>query len=95
MIFAATENGEMAMGKLKHCPFCGGKAKISVREATYGACGAQIRCKDCGARTRYYSTHEMITEGKTISTPLTDESKRRGISNAIIAWNRRDDNAAD
>ena len=81
------------MMELKPCPFCGGEAKASIREATYGECGARVVCKNCRAKTRYYSTHKMIVDGKTISTPMTAESKRRGIDNAIEAWNRRADNA--
>lgn len=77
------------MAELKPCPFCGGEAKVSLMEKTYGACGARIVCKNCRVRTRFYSTHETIVNGKTITTPLTEEGKRRGIKEAIEAWNRR------
>lgn len=74
---------------LKVCPFCGGEAEVRVQEVDYGLCGAWVVCKVCKAKTSYMNTHELrLLQGK-ISTPITEESMRRGIKKAIDAWNRR------
>lgn len=39
----------MAKG-LRSCPFCGGKASVSVWPGRDGACMAAIECPSCGAR---------------------------------------------
>ncbi len=41
--------------KLKHCPHCGGEAKLT--DLTQ-APEAWVECTECGARTRFFSTSE-------------------------------------
>ena len=38
--------------KLKPCPFCGGEAHIIIKSFDIFNHGAQIVCKECGARTQ-------------------------------------------
>lgn len=81
------------MDELKPCPFCGGEALLRVQEVNYGICGAWVQCTNCEAQTNYMNTHELALRQGKISTPLTEESRQRGIDNAIKAWNRRADAA--
>lgn len=41
--------------KLKRCPFCGGKAKLTdLKQAPE----SWVECTECGARTRFFSNSE-------------------------------------
>lgn len=80
------------MMELKPCPFCGGEAELKTQEVQYGLCGAWVFCVNCGAKSNYMNTHEFNLHQGKISTPITDESKQKGIEKAIEAWNRRADN---
>ena len=78
-------------GVLIPCPFCpsGGRPELRVQEVEYGICGAWVCCAECGSKTNYMSTHEFIKNGTVISTPMTEESRQRGINKARLAWNTR------
>ena len=78
-------------GVLLPCPFCprGGRPELRVQEIEYGLCGAWVVCAECGSKTNYMGTHEFIKTGNGISTPMTEESRQRGINKARIAWNTR------
>ena len=80
------------MNELRPCPFCGGEAQLKTQEVDYGLCGAWVYCTNCQAKTNYMNTHEMVIHKSSISTPMTDESRAKGIAQAIEAWNRRADN---
>ena len=82
------------MGKLKPCPFCGGKAKISVRQMEYYGqtyygdkkirYGAQAICCSCHARGPL-SSMTAISDGegfKVVRNAL--------IRNAANDWNTWD-----
>ena len=77
---------------LKACPFCGGYAELIVREPMYGKTGAQVECTVCGAQSKNMKISEFISDGKTLSTPITENSREEGKQKAIEAWNRRADN---
>jgi len=69
------------MEKLKRCPFCGGEARVSTYVVERGitvASAAQCECKECGATTKEVKDKEG--DGSFVS-------------NAIEAWNRREDDA--
>jgi len=78
-------------GVLIPCPFCpsGGRPELRVQEVEYGLCGAWVVCAECGGKTNYMGTHELIKTETGISTPMTEESRQRGISKARLAWNTR------
>ena len=78
-------------GVLLACPFCpsGGRPELRVQEVEYGICGAWVACAECGSKTNYMGTHEFIKTGTGISTPMTEESRQRGINKARLAWNTR------
>ena len=78
-------------GVLIPCPFCssGGRPELRVQEVEYGVCGAWVVCAECGSKTNYMGTHEFIKTGTGISTPMTEESRQRGINKARLAWNTR------
>jgi len=75
--------------KLLPCPFCGGEAELKSQEVEYGLCGAWVLCKECNAKSNYMNTHELHLRQGSISTPMTEESRRRGIERAIASWNTR------
>ena len=79
------------VGVLLPCPFCpsGGRPELRVQEVEYGICGAWVACAECGSKTNYMGTHELIKTGTGISTPMTEKSRQRGINKARLAWNTR------
>ena len=67
--------------KLKHCPFCGGEARLQVTER--GVAVVCIRLFECGCRTDYYQDFNVVTG-------WDDWKKRRtAVEKAVEAWNRR------
>ena len=66
------------MAELKPCPFCGGEAALGERNMGHGACGAVVRCTNCGATSNAYSARLDWCANEM----------------AIRSWNRRteDDN---
>ena len=42
------------MAELKPCPFCGGEAGLTTKNLSYGAIGAVVACKECGAKSMIY-----------------------------------------
>ena len=78
--------------KLKPCPFCNGKARVSFRDMKfYGQnyngekkikLGAQVICQKCHARGTLYSRVAIIPN---------EEKEAKGwlAESAINAWNRR------
>lgn len=81
------------MDELKPCPFCGGDAQLRVQEVDYGLCGAWVQCTNCNARTNCMNTHELVLHQCSVATPITAESRKRGINKAVEAWNRRAEDA--
>lgn len=76
--------------RLKECPFCGGQAELIVRNPKrYGATGAYVQCKICGARSRWSRINETTMTNDTLSTPITEESIENGRKNAAKCWNSR------
>lgn len=63
----------MSETMLKPCPFCGGKAKMKLRQFDLFQVGVQVICQTCGCRT------DLIA-------PSTEYAAR---DKAIEAWNRR------
>ena len=77
--------------ELKPCPFCGGEAELIIKDGDYGVCGARIQCKACGCRTKSMSIRDLIITKTSLSTPITENSKKLGIIRAKQAWNQRSD----
>ena len=61
--------------RLKRCPFCGGKARVSSEYQDYDA---YVECLECEGRGTSYNTDSQSTESM--------EEVRAA---AIAAWNRR------
>lgn len=56
--------------KLKHCPHCGGEAKLT--DLTQ-APEAWVECTECGARTRFFSNSEEGAVSAWNSRPIEDD----------------------
>ena len=61
--------------RLKRCPFCGGKARVSSEYQDYDA---YVECQECEGRGASYNPDRLSTESM-------DEVRAA----AIAAWNRR------
>ena len=85
------------MSELKRCPFCGGKAKASMRQIRFIGqnylgdkkiyMGAQVICNRCKARGPLYS--KAVVNPYSVSFEkihILDTMKKE----AEEAWNRRD-----
>lgn len=62
-----------------------------IKDGYYGVCGARIQCKACGCRTKSMSIRDLIITKTSLSTPITENSKKLGIIRATQAWNQRSD----
>ena len=80
------------MEDLKRCPFCGGKAKFSIRQMGYFGhnvfgqkrikIGGQVICQRCHARGSLFSANVTIPGNeKQLSTWIKESAEN--------AWNRR------
>jgi hypothetical protein len=85
---------EFDENSLMPCPFCGGEAELIVKDGDYGVCGARIQCKACGCRTKSMSIRDLIITKTSLSTPITENSKKLGIIRAKQAWNQRSNTPA-
>ena len=83
------------MSKLKPCPFCEGKAKLSTRQLRFIGqnylgdkkirMGAQVVCNRCHARGSLYMADVINPYNKNLKDAGFDWIKE----SAIKAWNRR------
>lgn len=76
---------------LKACPHCSAGSRLVVNNPIFGVSGAYVECLNCGARTKTYSIHELVTTKNSLSTPITRQSLTKGIELAIKSWNKRTD----
>lgn len=65
------------------------EAELIIKDGYYGVCGARIQCKACGCRTKSMSIRDLIITKTSLSTPITENSKKLGIIRAKQAWNQR------
>lgn len=59
--------------ELKPCPFCGGEAKLT--DLTQ-APESWVECKECGARTRFFSNSEEAPVSAWNTRPIEDELRK-------------------
>lgn len=95
-LFSNTERGEKQMSELKHCPFCGGKARIMYKQGHfYGRNGfgnikaeykVYIKCNKCHARGGLVTTEPLIDPNPY----LEDERIRPYVLKAAEIWNERE-----
>jgi len=54
--------------ELVACPFCGGSAKIEIRQGSWGYYpeAAWVECTQCGVKTRSYNDDEKTKDGHKI-----------------------------
>lgn len=90
MTFAVLEKGKpMDENKLKPCPFCGGKAKVSFANSFFFLKKFQNRfvfagCPKCGATTRLFNAYNH-----TGSPKRNEYNTERAFQKATDAWNMR------
>jgi Lar family restriction alleviation protein len=59
--------------ELKPCPFCGGEAKLTdLKQAPE----SWVECKECGARTRFFSNSEEAPVSAWNTRPIEDELRK-------------------
>lgn len=71
--------------KLKCCPFCGGKAKLTgLKQAPE----SWVECTECGARTRFFSNSEEAAvsawNARKIEDKLLEKIVKLATENSIL-----------
>lgn len=76
-----------ALEKMKLCPFCGGNAKLSIKDG--GSWGRiwYVNCTKCNARTEGWREPSDLGNFNNPYTKITET-----VETAIEAWNRRMNN---
>ena len=78
------------MVELKKCPFCGGEARLSIKEDGRWGRVWYVRCSKCYARTDGYREPAELSECVNPYKKITET-----VDNAVELWNKRADNGND
>lgn len=74
--------------ELKTCPFCGGKAEVTIAKSPMGTWF--VFCKNCKSSTDAFKDDEYFGEKEVwINGEPYYQKSKTARQKAIIAWNRR------
>lgn len=72
---------------IKTCPKCWRTPQIIVSMPTFGKQNIKFKCPNCGFEKSNAILPEFVSDGESISTPVTVKSLAKSIFIAVEKWN--------